>query len=139
MRKISVLKWKKLKLWLSSEKQIHAAQTKSKWKGLLVCNKSLQSHQSCVYAMGDKILQDKNRMHCKLRGANYYFWKDNKNLLKVYSYCCKSYTIQAMWLYSSSAKKTKSSEARVNGQKQAAKNIFAHENGSQFWPRSKLN
>lgn len=60
--------------------------------------------------------QDKNRMHCKSGEANYYFWKDNKNLPKVYSHCCKSYTIKVMWLYSS-LPKSKSSDARVNAQK----------------------
>lgn len=56
--------------------------------------------------------QDKNRTHCKSGEANYYFWKDNK----VYSHCCKSYTVKAMWLYSS-LPKSKSSDARVNAQK----------------------
>lgn len=55
-------------------------------------------------------------MHCKSGEANYYFWKDNKNLPKVYSHCCKSCTMKAMWLYSSLAK-SKSSDARVNAQK----------------------
>lgn len=95
---------------------VQQSQTKGKWKGWLVCNKTFHSLQSCIYVMGDTIHQDKNQMHCKSREANYYFWKDNKNLPKVYSHHCKSYTIKAIWLYSSLVK-SKSSDARVNGQK----------------------
>lgn len=44
------------------------------------------------------------------------FGRTTKNLPKVYSHCCKSYTIKVMWLYSS-LPKSKSSDARVNAQK----------------------
>lgn len=53
-------------------------------------------------------------MYCKLRDINYYFWNDRRNWFKVYSYCCKSYIIKVMWLYSSLVK-NKLFDVRVNG------------------------
>jgi hypothetical protein len=46
---------------------------KRQMKGSIGCNQSFHSLQNCMYVMGDKIHQDKNRMYCKLREANYYF------------------------------------------------------------------